>query len=296
MIEYRLMEALAVVVQKGGFEKAAQHLYLTQPAVSQRIKQLEEQVGQILIARSNPPVATLAGQQLIKHFLQVKQLEGELFNQLNPNGEQDFVTLAIGTNRDCLTTWLLPAISPFLMKRKIVIDFRGDDQEQTHQLMKSGELVGCISVNEKPIQGCRVESLGCMDYRLVATPSFKDRWLPKGINKNGMRQAPLILFDRKDKMHKQFFGLIMKDIPQPLPLFFVPSNRAYTNCILSGLAYGLLPEQECNPFLSSGEMVDLCPDTVLHVKLYWHCWNLKSKLLEDLTEQLIYHAQNLLHQ
>ena len=68
MFDNRLIEALALVVQEGGFDKAAKALYITQSAVSQRIKLLEEITGQVLIARTTPPQATLAGRKFLKHY------------------------------------------------------------------------------------------------------------------------------------------------------------------------------------------------------------------------------------
>ena len=58
MLDYKLLEALALVVQDGGFDKAAHALHITQSAVSQRVKLLEEQMGQILLARTTPPRLT----------------------------------------------------------------------------------------------------------------------------------------------------------------------------------------------------------------------------------------------
>jgi len=45
MLDYKLLEAMVAAVQEGGFEKAAQVLHLTQPAVSHRVKLLEELTG-----------------------------------------------------------------------------------------------------------------------------------------------------------------------------------------------------------------------------------------------------------
>ena len=50
MLDNRLIEALALVVQEGGFDKAAKALYITQSAVSQRVKLLEELTGQVDIS------------------------------------------------------------------------------------------------------------------------------------------------------------------------------------------------------------------------------------------------------
>ncbi|MEX5623523.1 LysR family transcriptional regulator, partial [Pseudomonas syringae] len=46
MFDYKLLAALAAVIEQGGFERAAQVLGLSQSAISQRIKLLEARVGQ----------------------------------------------------------------------------------------------------------------------------------------------------------------------------------------------------------------------------------------------------------
>ena len=56
-IDYKLLKALSVVVQEGGFEKASRVLHISQPAVSQRVKLLEEQTGQVLLTRTSPPAS-----------------------------------------------------------------------------------------------------------------------------------------------------------------------------------------------------------------------------------------------
>ncbi|MEG0047495.1 MAG: LysR family transcriptional regulator, partial [Comamonas sp.] len=61
------LECLAAIVETGGFEKAAQRLHVTQSAVSQRLRALEEQAGSVLVVRSRPLRPTRAGQLLLKH-------------------------------------------------------------------------------------------------------------------------------------------------------------------------------------------------------------------------------------
>ena len=46
--DYRTLQALDAVIRERGFERAAQKLCITQSAVSQRIKQLENLFGQPL--------------------------------------------------------------------------------------------------------------------------------------------------------------------------------------------------------------------------------------------------------
>lgn len=60
--DYRTLQALDAVIRERGFERAAQKLCITQSAVSQRIKQLENMFGQPLLVRTVPPRPTEQGQ------------------------------------------------------------------------------------------------------------------------------------------------------------------------------------------------------------------------------------------
>ena len=59
--DYKQLQALDVVVSEQNFERAARRLNLTQSAVSQRIKLLEQAVAQPLLLRTTPPTPTPLG-------------------------------------------------------------------------------------------------------------------------------------------------------------------------------------------------------------------------------------------
>ncbi len=294
MIDYKLIEALAMVALEGGFDKAAKALYITQSAVSQRLKLLEELTGQVLIARTTPPHATPAGRKYLKHYLQVKRLEDDLMREMGEADHKDFSSIAIGINADSLAFWLLEAIHPFLLEERVLLDIRVDDQEQTHRMLKDGEVMGCISTQEQPLQGCRIDYIGRMNYRMMATPDFAARWFPNGLAIEDARRAPAIIFDRQDELHHKLLRQTLEDVPASIPTHYVPSVEKYPDYIALGIAYGMLPDQQSTPLLRSGQIIDLSPDRHVSVKLYWHCWNLKSILLKKLTQHLIRKAKTLL--
>jgi len=55
-LDYDSLTILAAVIREGSFEAAAKSMQVTQSAVSQRIKLLEEKVGVVLVARGRPCV------------------------------------------------------------------------------------------------------------------------------------------------------------------------------------------------------------------------------------------------
>lgn len=287
MFDYKLVEAVVKVVDEGGFDKAAKALNLTQSAVSQRVRLLEEQTGQILIARTTPPRPTQAGKQILKHYRQVKCLEQDLSGSLLPPMYNGYTSLSIGVNADSLSTWFLDTLHPFLMEQKVLIDLRVDDQEQTHQLLKDGEVVGCVSSQEVSVQGCNVKYLGCMNYIITSSPAFKDTWFDRGVTLDKAACAPALLFNAKDELHGKFLAKLFGVMPKLIPAHYIPSTEKMIDHILRGYAYGVLPELHCFSLIRDGKLINLIPDTKLSVKLYWHYWNIDSRLLKSLTELLV---------
>ena len=110
--DYRTLQALDAVIRERGFERAAQKLCITQSAVSQRIKQLENLFGQPLLVRTVPPRPTEQGQKLLALLHQVELLEEEWLG--NDTGVDTPLLLSLAVNADSLATWLLPALKPVL--------------------------------------------------------------------------------------------------------------------------------------------------------------------------------------
>ncbi|MFV0438520.1 MAG: LysR family transcriptional regulator ArgP [Desulfopila sp.] len=296
MFDYKLIATFATVVREGGFDKAARVLHITQSAVSQRIKLLEGLAGQVLLGRTTPLQPTAAGQALLKHYLQVKRLEDDLVDEIGGPADKEFASIAVGVNADSLALWLLKAIHPLLSAERLLLDIRVDDQEQTHRLLKNGEVMGCISSQQKPMQGCNVEYLGCMHYRMTAAPDFVSRWFSAGFTLEAVHRAPALLFNRNDALHRKFLQQAFGEVPAILPNHFVPSVEKYAEMIRLGLAYGMLPEQQSTPLLHAGQICDLLPGCRVAVKLYWHYWSLDSKLLTTFTRRLTAGAKTLLAQ
>lgn len=294
MYDYKLLQALTMVVQEGGFERAARALHLTQSAVSQRIKLLEEELGQVLIIRSTPPQATPAGAALIRHCRQVSLLERGLAEELSLEGPEGRTSLRLAVNTDSLSTWFIPAVSDFLAEEDVLLDLRVLDEEMTHRLLRDGEVVGCISARAKAMQGCRVEPLGGIRYRLLATPDFAARWFPEGLSREGVGRAPLLAFTRDDLLHLRVLRAVLGRRLPPLPRHYVPSQEQLLTLVSQGLAYGMVPDFQSRELRAAGALLELAPGQHPVVQLHWHCWNLDSPLLRRFTQHLTEGAQELL--
>lgn len=294
MLDYKLIEALAFVVQENGFEKAALRLHVTQSAVSQRVKLLEEQTGQILLARTTPPRPTAAGRQIIRHYRRVKQLEDDLLDPLTEKGDHPYTTFAVGINADSLATWFMDAVALLLKEERLLLDVRVDDQDQTLELLKNGEVIGCISTQKRPVQGCRSDYLGQMVYRMVATPGFRDKWFESGVAPENISQVPLLVFNRSDMLHQLYFQKVLGHRPHLRTVHYLPSSEKFIDFIARGFACGMLPDQQSKPLLKSRRLVEIKRDCPIVVPLFWHCWNIQSRLLEKFSRHLALEAEKYL--
>lgn len=296
MFDYKNIEAFAMVIIEKGFEKASQELHITQSAVSQRVKQLEDQYGQILLIRSSPPEPTAAGLELLVHYRKVKQLENDVIISCSRDNNDDYASISIAVNADTLATWFFTAVSDILAKEKIVLDIHVDDQDLTHQIMQAGQVWGCISTRSKPIQGCKVDLLGYVRYGIFGTEKFKNKWFPNGLTANAFEVAPMARYNRKDDLNNRMFQLLLNAPPVNPPTFFVPSTEIYGLFVSDGRCYGILPEQQSSPLEEMGTIVNLSPEHWINVALYWHSWNLKSKLMESFNSTFIKNAAMILRQ
>ncbi len=286
MLDYRLVEAFAAVLEEGGFERAAARLCITQSAVSQRIKQLEHAMGRVLIVRESPPRATLAGERLLRHYRQVLDLEEEAVFEIGARTE-GYQHLPIAVNTDSLAVWLLDAILPTFRDRPVTFEILVEAQDRTLAFLKSGAVVACVSPQREGIQGCSSTLIGSMRYVLAASPDFRRRWFDAGFSAEAASRAPLIHYSRDDPLQyralSQVFG---EGRPEP-PEHFIPSTEKYFAAIVAGLGYGLVPAVLAGPEFASGGLVELEPRARIEVPLYWHRWNRHSFLLGELTEAIL---------
>lgn len=291
MLDYKLLHALAAVAEEGGFERAARRLNITQSAVSQRIRQLEEALGRPVLARTQPPTPTGPGRRLLRHARRVGLLEAELARSLELEGEAGkkdgpWQSLALAVNADTLATWFTGAVLPLLAGERLALDLKVDDQERTHELLRAGEVVGCVSTRETAMQGCRALFLGIMRYHCASAPEFAARWFPQGLDLNAALQAPAVVFNRQDTVHDRFLSDLLGESPQGAPRHHVPNSERFVDFVIGGAGYGLIPHMQAAAPLADGRLTDLAPAAAMSVPLYWHCWNIASPLLARLTKAL----------
>ena len=290
MLDYAGLEALAAVVREGSFERAARKLHITPSAVSQRIKLLEERVGQVLVLRAQPCTGTEAGRRLCLHVEQVALLENEL-RRTNPAlvSEGQFMppTLKLAVNADSLSSWFMDAMAAFTREGNELLDISIDDQDHTATRIKEGEVMAAVTATSTSITGCNTWPLGSMRYVAAASPDFMREHFAEGVTPATIARAPMLSYDRKDALQDKWLhaqGLASRHGP---PKHWLPSAYAFVRACEAGVGWGMQPTLLIQRHLDTGALVEVLPDTGVDVPLYWaHARNAQAGL-ERLTHCVI---------
>lgn len=280
-LDYKALSVLDAVADTGSFDKAALRLGITQSAVSQRIKSLEDACGRLLVVRGVPSVPTGLGQRLVTHFRHVKLMEQAL--DVDLGHENVYPAVSVAVDADSLSTWFGQALPPLLAPPRARLELQLADTAQALHMVREGAVFAAVASSAEAAQGTSVSPLGVLRYLCVATPGFANHWFGDGMQPEAVKLAPGV--DGPQRLLGAFlaqeFGL-----RADLPLHILPLPESLDGAIARGSAYGLVAEMVAFPAIENGQLVDLAPGRWVDIPLHWHCWNIDTPFTHTLTEQV----------
>ncbi|BBY27599.1 ArgP/LysG family DNA-binding transcriptional regulator [Mycolicibacterium sediminis] len=269
------LAALAAVVAAGSFEGAAGTLHVTPSAVSQRIKALEQRVGQVLVRRERPCTATAAGIPLLRLAAQSALLEAEVLAEVGGDGGSA-PRVALAVNADSMATWF---VRVFGSLESVLFDVRIEDQDHSARLLREGATLGAVTTERTPVPGCRVYPLGVMRYVAAASAPFAERCFPDGFTARAAALAPNVAWNRDDALQHLFLRRAFRRPIDP-PTHYVPSAEGFAAAVRSGVGWGMFPES----LADADARLRPISDVHLDVPLFWQCWKLDSPLVARITD------------
>jgi LysR family transcriptional regulator, chromosome initiation inhibitor len=277
-IDVQQLTAFAAVIELGSFDAAAARLHVTPSAISQRIKALEQRVGQVLVVREKPCTATASGVPLLRLAAQTALLEAEALAEMG-GGEGAAPRIAVAVNADSMSTWFTGVFDAL---DDVLFDIRIEDQDHSARLLREGVVMGAVTTERHPVPGCRVQPLGVMRYIPVASPAYVKRYLADGFTARAAAAAPSLAWNRDDALQDMLVRKIFRrDIARPQ--HFVPTAEGFGSAVRAGLGWGMFPDSLAAPALKSGSFARVA-DEHLDVPLYWQCWRLDSPIISRITE------------
>jgi DNA-binding transcriptional LysR family regulator len=251
------LQCFLAAVEHMNFRRAAAEVSLTPTAFGQRIKQLEERLGEVLFDRTTRRMQlTVAGLALIDEAKQsLIALEGCL-----DVAQGDILPLrfTVGSRFELARSWLAPALAEMCKSHpNYDIDMYCGSGSDILQRLNAG-LLDCV-VTSAPISrgGWQASVLHPETYVLVGSPSL--------LNETPLNTA-------NDCKHH-----VLLDIDHSLPLTryvantpgaplifmgerYLGSGEAMLEFVRAGVGVAVLPEYMVSGYLDSGELLRLLPE------------------------------------
>lgn len=112
MLNPKYIPTVLAILSEGSFSAAARKLFVTQPALSQTIRQIEEELGTPILDRgTNPVILTQAGKLYMEAALQILDIDRNLHARVNAEKHVASGTLSVGVSRQ-RSLQLLPTVFP----------------------------------------------------------------------------------------------------------------------------------------------------------------------------------------
>ena len=287
------LTAFTAVLEEGSFEAAARRLSVTPSAVSQRIKALEDRLGQVLVVRQIPCRPTPSGERLLRRVRPMQALQAEAVADFLPAGEAAPRTIPLAVNDDSLQTWFLAGLARLHERYGYVFDVRVEDQDHTHEMLRDGSVLGAVTSEAKAVQGCNVHRLGVMRYHAIASPGFADRHFPDGFRAAAVNKAPLIVFNRKDDLQWRFIRQRARAKVSP-PVHYLPTSTGFVDAAALGLGWCMAPETLIARAVETGRVTIIDSKHWLDVPLHWQSSAVRSQTLDNLNRAVLVAASTTL--
>ncbi|MCK4541339.1 MAG: LysR family transcriptional regulator [Spirochaetales bacterium] len=219
------LDAFVAAARTLSFSRAAELLFITQSALSQRIKNLEQIIGAALFLREPSGIRiTEIGERLLRYCQIKNALEDELLFNLTSTEEGELAgIIRIGVFSSILRSVVIPAVSPLLRKnRKIQCDFLHQETHALLPFLERGEVDYIILDYLLNLPSIEQVILGYEEYVVIESseyPSPPDVYLDN---------AP------EDSATENFFSFQGGEVPKYRRLFM-----GETYGILSGVEQGL---------------------------------------------------------
>ncbi|MBQ6593324.1 MAG: LysR family transcriptional regulator [Solobacterium sp.] len=143
-------EYLLVLKEEGSITAAARRLYISQPALSQTIRQMEDDLGVQIIDRSTTPYRfTEAGTACLSAAEELLDLHDHLYNRLKRIRDNQEGTLRLGISVQ-RSMQILPSVLPEFMSAWPYVTIQLTEQGSTtlEELLLDGKLDLALAVSE----------------------------------------------------------------------------------------------------------------------------------------------------
>lgn len=241
------LTTFCTVLSEGSMTAAAEKLYLTQPAVSQQIRSLEEELNVPLLVRGVRQVKpTMQGQLLYDYAKKILQLTQQAQIAIQTMSQEISGHLRVGT-MNSIGMYLISPITGLFLRHNPNLNIKlvYGSFEQIVQDMREDRIDIAILPDLKTEMNLELEEF---ESRLVIKDemwlvgSGRDTTLPQSISIKEFADRPIVVFSEMYPGFKRLFEQkAMAANIEFMPVFETDNVGTLKRVVESGLGWGFLP-------------------------------------------------------
>ncbi|MEW9920141.1 LysR family transcriptional regulator [Marimonas sp. MJW-29] len=239
------------VARLGGFRKAAERLHLSQPAVSTRIANLEDELRVPLFERGHGDlVLTKHGTLLLSYAEQMLFVEEEIKQRVaNPSEAEGL--FRVGASETIAQSWLPEFLKAFSQQYpRVNVDLTVDISLNLRAALLERRLDLAFLMG--PVSEFSVEN--------VTLPAFDLHWYRSTANpQTDLSKIPVISYSSKTRPYRELMSELSRRVGPKARVFASASLSASLKMIAAGIAVGPYPRALAEDHLASGQIVEFDP-------------------------------------
>ncbi len=270
MVNLDLYRVFYTVAKSGSLTKAAEELYISQPAVSRSIKQLEMQLGVTLFTRTHRGMVLSAqgGKVIFAEVERALTLLGDAEKRIAEMKTSATGKLRIGASDTIFEYFLADKIVDFHEKFPAVkIDLVADFTPDTIEKLKQDKLdVAFVNLPITPQPELKLHG-NCM--RLNDVFIAGEKFAPLAENKLSfaeLKNQPLIMMEKNTVARRSLDNFLGSLGVELQPSIEVGSWDLMKRLVLRGMGIGVIPREYVTPALEDKTLFEITTDVALPVR------------------------------
>ncbi|KPW35050.1 LysR family transcriptional regulator [Pseudomonas coronafaciens pv. atropurpurea] len=235
------LHTFSLVIAHGSFSVAAEHLHLTQPAVSLQVRQLEDQLNLQLIERVGKRLKpTSAGKALLEHIVRIEAVVEEALLDLSSHASGVAGQVSIGTGATACIH-LLPPVLRALRLRFPDLDVRVSTGNTDGILKAVEENRLDLALVTLPAAGRSLDISPLLDDEFVAIFATSQSLPDTGMTPQNLDPLPLVVFEAGSSTRLLINEWFLQSGIRVKPVMELGSIEAIKEMVAAGLGYSIVP-------------------------------------------------------
>jgi len=256
----RQLETFACIVEQGGLTAAAEHLHLSQPAVSRQLKALERELGaELCLRRGHSVQPTAAGEVAYAFAQRLAALKQDLRQQVAELARPEAGSLVLSCV-DTVAVYTLPDLLAAFLALHPAVHVHVHTVPTRSAVAEVLQREADLALTTTPVTHPRLACLPLFDdaVALVASPGFLAAYPPPQVVAD-LQDLPFIAYEAGTHIRALVDAVLEQHGIRPRIALEFDGHEAVREVLLRGLGLAFVPLSTAGADIAAGRLRRLSP-------------------------------------